>query len=92
MSVERYTFEVFSGTTCFWICFIENELSLADCTLIVTQKDHMLARKGFGNKDAVRMMSTSLKRRRSVYTEINPESFEYGYFPLTETVFVVQFF
>ena len=32
------------------------------------------------------MAATSVKGRRSVDTEMNAESFEYIYFPLTETV------
>ena len=50
-----------------------------------------VCRKNLLNKDIVQMTSTSVKGRHSIDAQINAKSFEYCYFPQTETVFVVQF-
>ena len=50
-----------------------------------------MSEKNLLNKDIMRILSTSIKERHSINAEINADSFEYGYFPLTKTVFIVQF-
>ena len=44
ISMESHTFEPLSCTTCFWICCVENKLSLASYTFIFTQKGRMRVR------------------------------------------------
>ena len=52
--------------------------SLADCTIIFTQKARVHIGKVLKKKDIVQMMSTSIKGRHSINAEMNAESFEYG--------------
>ena len=71
---------------------VESEFSLADCTFIFTQKRLRVYReKNLFNEDIVRLTLTSVKGRHSIDIDMNVESSYYGYFPQTETVFVVQF-
>ena len=63
ISMERYASENFSAATCLWICFVENELSHADCTFIFTQKGRVHIRKITLSKDIMWIMSTSFRRR-----------------------------
>ena len=74
LSMEVYTFELFSGTTCFWICSVENDLSLTDCTFSFTQKDHVRDWKVFKNKVTMWTMSTSILGWHFIEAEMNAES------------------
>ena len=91
MSMERYTSERFSDSTCVWTCSVKYKLSHTDCTFISTQKNCVHIRKILWNEAVKQIMPFSIEQRCSINTEMNVESSDNGYFPQTKTVFVVQF-
>ena len=65
MSMERYTFELFGGTTCFWICSIKYKVSLADCHLQCLSEKFKKKRKRYCANDVNFSQGKTLYQRRN---------------------------
>ena len=76
--METYTSELSSDATCLWIFSIKNKLSVANCSVISTQKDSMHVRNLKKEKDIVSLTQASIQGRHSIDAEMNAESFEYA--------------